>query len=111
MTTQIRTRFAPSPTGMLHIGNARTAIIAWLFARSKGGEFWLRIDDTDQERSKKEYETAISHYRKSLEIIPGQKMVLTELMRVYVQTGDTATDNQDVHFFGRSSRLWLCACF
>lgn len=55
----IRTRFAPSPTGMLHVGNARTALITWLFARSAGGEFWLRIDDTDTERSKAEYEVAI----------------------------------------------------
>lgn len=52
-------RFAPSPTGMLHVGNARTALITWLFARSQGGQFILRIDDTDQERSKDEYEHAI----------------------------------------------------
>ncbi len=55
----IRVRFAPSPTGMLHIGNARTALITWLYARSKNGHFLLRIDDTDLERSKKEYEDAI----------------------------------------------------
>ncbi|MBP7190371.1 MAG: glutamate--tRNA ligase [Rickettsiaceae bacterium] len=53
------TRFAPSPTGMLHIGNARTAIANWLYARKYGGQFILRIDDTDLERSKKEYEEAI----------------------------------------------------
>ncbi|MES2214454.1 MAG: glutamate--tRNA ligase [Pseudomonadota bacterium] len=53
------TRFAPSPTGMLHIGNARTALINWLYARKMGGKFILRIDDTDIERSKKEYEDAI----------------------------------------------------
>ncbi|MEM6780293.1 MAG: glutamate--tRNA ligase [Pseudomonadota bacterium] len=55
----IRTRFAPSPTGMLHVGNARTALIVWLFARANKGHFLLRIDDTDQERSKLEYEDAI----------------------------------------------------
>ncbi|MBK9585290.1 MAG: glutamate--tRNA ligase [Alphaproteobacteria bacterium] len=55
----IRVRFAPSPTGMLHIGNARTALITWLYARSRNGHFLLRIDDTDLERSKKEYEDAI----------------------------------------------------
>lgn len=53
------TRFAPSPTGMLHIGNARTALINWLYARAHGGKFILRIDDTDLERSKPEYEKAI----------------------------------------------------
>jgi len=47
----IRTRFAPSPTGMLHIGGARTALFSWLYARHLGGEFVLRIEDTDLERS------------------------------------------------------------
>lgn len=53
------TRFAPSPTGYLHIGNARTALLCYLFARKNGGEFMLRIDDTDTERSKQEYVDAI----------------------------------------------------
>jgi glutamyl-tRNA synthetase len=52
-------RFAPSPTGLLHVGNARTAMLNWLFARKTSGKFFLRIDDTDTERSKPEYETAI----------------------------------------------------
>ncbi|MDQ6987591.1 MAG: glutamate--tRNA ligase [Mariprofundaceae bacterium] len=47
----IRTRFAPSPTGMLHIGGARTALFSWLYARHHGGEFVLRIEDTDRQRS------------------------------------------------------------
>jgi len=55
----VKVRFAPSPTGFLHIGNARTAIITWLFARANQGHFLLRIDDTDRERSKEEYEHAI----------------------------------------------------
>ena len=57
--TQIITRFAPSPTGMLHVGSVRTALVCWLFARSRGGKFILRIDDTDLERSKQEYTDAI----------------------------------------------------
>lgn len=52
-------RFAPSPTGFLHIGNVRTALINWFFARRHGGEFILRFDDTDLERSKSEYADAI----------------------------------------------------
>lgn len=52
-------RFAPSPTGLLHVGNARTAIVNALLARKMGGHFILRIDDTDAARSKKEYEDAI----------------------------------------------------
>ncbi len=51
----IRTRFAPSPTGYLHIGGARTALFAWLFAKSQNGDCLLRIEDTDKERSKDEY--------------------------------------------------------
>ncbi|GMT41951.1 MAG: glutamate--tRNA ligase [bacterium] len=51
----VKTRFAPSPTGSLHLGGARTALFNWLFARSKNGEFVLRIEDTDKERSKPEY--------------------------------------------------------
>ncbi len=53
------TRFAPSPTGYLHLGNIRTALVCWLYARKEGGKFMLRIDDTDRERSKEEYVTAI----------------------------------------------------
>lgn len=55
----VRVRFAPSPTGYLHVGNARTAIVTWLFARNQGGHFLFRVDDTDTERSKKEYEEDI----------------------------------------------------
>jgi glutamyl-tRNA synthetase len=51
----VRVRLAPSPTGTLHIGTARTAVFNWLFARHHGGEFLLRIEDTDRERSKPEY--------------------------------------------------------
>ena len=56
---KVRVRFAPSPTGTLHIGGARTALFNWIFARSKGGEFVLRIEDTDKERSKKDFEDDI----------------------------------------------------
>lgn len=55
----VKTRFAPSPTGMLHVGNARTALINWLFTRSNQGVFMLRMDDTDLLRSKPEYADAI----------------------------------------------------
>ncbi|MFZ0208735.1 MAG: glutamate--tRNA ligase family protein, partial [Roseiarcus sp.] len=49
--TQVVTRFAPSPTGFLHIGGARTALYNWLYAKRLGGKFLLRIEDTDRERS------------------------------------------------------------
>src|SRR5688572_15031319 len=53
MTETIVTRFAPSPTGFLHIGGARTALFNWLYARGRGGRMLLRIEDTDRERSTK----------------------------------------------------------
>lgn len=56
---QVRTRFAPSPTGYLHIGGARTALFNYLFARHHGGKFILRIEDTDRERSTPEAIRAI----------------------------------------------------
>ncbi|MEM7310700.1 MAG: glutamate--tRNA ligase [Planctomycetota bacterium] len=59
MTRPVRLRFAPSPTGKLHVGGARTALFNWAYARRHGGEFLLRVEDTDPERSKPEYETAI----------------------------------------------------
>lgn len=55
----VKVRFAPSPTGKLHVGNVRAALWNWLFARKSGGTFVLRIDDTDRERSTKEYEDGI----------------------------------------------------
>ena len=55
----VKVRFAPSPTGWMHIGNTRTAVFNWLLAKKLGGKFVLRIDDTDIQRSKKEYEDAI----------------------------------------------------
>lgn len=51
MSQPVVTRFAPSPTGFLHIGGARTALFNWLYARGRGGKFLLRIEDTDRARS------------------------------------------------------------
>lgn len=59
----VRTRFAPSPTGFMHVGGVRTALYAWLYARKHGGQFVLRIEDTDKER---EVEGAIGHIMESL---------------------------------------------
>ncbi len=55
----VRVRFAPSPTGLFHLGSARTALFNWVFARHEGGSFILRVEDTDKERSTKEYEQNI----------------------------------------------------
>lgn len=55
----VKTRFAPSPTGYLHVGGARTALYSWLYAKNQGGEFVLRIEDTDLERNSQEAVDAI----------------------------------------------------
>jgi glutamyl-tRNA synthetase len=60
-TTPIVTRIAPSPTGFMHIGTARTALFNWIFARARGGTFLLRIEDTDRERSTPQATEAILH--------------------------------------------------
>src|SRR3989344_167684 len=67
------TRFAPSPTGPLHVGGARTALISYLYARQNGGRFLLRIEDTDRERSKPEYEKDIRDGLDWLGIRPGEE--------------------------------------
>ena len=64
----LTTRFAPSPTGYLHIGGARTALFNWLFARGRGGKFLLRIEDTDRARSTEAAVEAILDGLKWLEL-------------------------------------------
>src|SRR5580704_369337 len=57
--SKVRVRFAPSPTGYVHVGNARTALFNWLFARHNNGDFILRIEDTDEARSEARYEAQL----------------------------------------------------
>ncbi len=57
--SKVATRFAPSPTGPLHIGGVRTALFNWLFSKNQGGKFFLRIEDTDKDRSKEKYKNQI----------------------------------------------------
>ena len=68
MNKKVITRFAPSPTGFFHIGSARTALFNYLFAKKNKGKFILRIEDTDKERSKPEYEKDIIESLNWLEI-------------------------------------------
>ncbi len=67
--SNIKVRFAPSPTGHMHIGNTRTALFNWLWAKKMGGTFMLRIDDTDFLRSKKEYEDSLRESLKWLGLV------------------------------------------
>ena len=72
----IHVRFAPSPTGMLHIGGARTALINKLFALSVGGQMHLRIEDTDRERSTDDAKNAILRGLEWLGLMPDSKVIL-----------------------------------
>ena len=66
----VRVRFAPSPTGNVHIGNIRAAVFNWLFARHANGKFLLRVEDTDRERSTPEaIETLVAEHRRQSHII------------------------------------------
>jgi len=81
-------RFAPSPTGYLHIGNARPALFNWLFARRHGGRFLLRYDDTDIARSKAEYADAIAEDLGWLGIVPDQVIRQSERLAIYNAAAD-----------------------
>lgn len=76
---EIRVRFAPSPTGFLHVGGARTAIFNWLFARNRNGKFLLRIEDTDPERSKSELSEQIIRSMNWLGMIADEPIVYQAL--------------------------------
>ncbi len=79
----LKVRFAPSPTGLLHVGNARQALINWLFARAQGGRYLLRIDDTDTERSTPEFAAAIERDLRWLGLDWDEKAVQSERLERY----------------------------
>ena len=82
------TRFAPSPTGYIHIGNARTALSNWLFTLQHGGKFVFRLDDTDVERSKQEYADAIGRDLEWLGIKPDAMYRQSDRFAVYQAAAD-----------------------
>ncbi|MCC6290943.1 glutamate--tRNA ligase [Candidatus Nomurabacteria bacterium] len=116
MRSRVRTRFAPSPTGNLHLGGARTALFNYLFAKQNDGEFILRIDDTDKERSKPEFEenifkglkwlglesSEVYHQSKRGELYRQKLDNLLKLDKVYVSSGEKVirfrNPNTDVTF-------------
>ena len=83
MAAPVTVRFAPSPTGRIHIGNARTALINWLFATKQGGRFILRYDDTDRERSKEEFARSIAEDLAWLGIAPDAVFRQSERIALY----------------------------
>jgi glutamyl-tRNA synthetase len=92
-------RFAPSPTGYLHAGNARQAIVNYLFARAQGGRFTLRIDDTDAERSRPEYEAAIEQDLAWLGLTWDDKFNQSARLARYAEAAETLK---------RAGRLYPC---
>jgi len=87
-------RFAPSPTGALHIGGARTALFNWLYAKNKNGKSLLRIEDTDKERSKKEFEDQIIKTLKWLEISPDEPALRQSLnITKHIEVANTLLNN------------------
>src|SRR4051812_7406877 len=80
---KVVTRFAPSPTGRLHVGNIRTALHNYLFAKKHGGRFILRLDDTDRERSTLEFDQAIRDDLEWLGLTPDQVVRQSERFDLY----------------------------
>ncbi len=87
-TAPVKVRFAPSPTGLLHVGNARQALVNWLFARAKGGRYLLRIDDTDTERSTAEFAAAIERDLTWLGLTWDEKAVQSERLDRYAAAAE-----------------------
>lgn len=85
----VTTRFAPSPTGHLHVGNIRAALHNWMFARAQGGRFVLRIDDTDAERSEERYVEAIRADLAWLGLTPDAEVRQSERFALYATRFDT----------------------
>jgi len=79
----VKVRFAPSPTGRIHIGNARPALMNWLFARREGGAFILRFDDTDRERSRTEHAAAIEEDLAWLGVVPDETYRQSDRLALY----------------------------
>ncbi|QPC44825.1 glutamate--tRNA ligase [Kaustia mangrovi] len=95
----VRVRFAPSPTGRIHIGNARTALLNWLFARGHGGAFLLRLDDTDRERSTQAFARGIEEDLAWLGIVPDE---------VARQSDRFARYDEAVERLKEAGRLYAC---
>jgi len=98
MNNKIVVRFAPSPTGPVHIGGARTALFNWLFAKNHEGKCLLRIEDTDKERSKKEYEKQILDTLDWLGINPDEKPFSQSLnLKKHVEIAETLLKNSSAY--------------
>ena len=106
----VRVRFAPSPTGTLHLGNARTALFNWLFAARQGGTFVLRIEDTDAERSRLEHEEAILRDLEWLGLRWGEGPDIGGPWGPYRQSERRAVYDQAASRLVSAGVAYACAC-
>lgn len=106
----VRVRFAPSPTGHLHVGGARTALFNWLFARHEGGKFILRIEDTDEERSTLEFEKMLLEDLKWLGLAWDEGPVAGGEYGPYRQTERTGIYRDYVERLVREGKAFPCFC-
>jgi glutamyl-tRNA synthetase len=102
MIKQVRVRFAPSPTGHLHIGSLRTAVFNWLFARHNNGKFLIRIEDTDQERSTTEYVESILSSLQWMGIDSDEEIIF--------QSAQQSKQQKYLDMLFASGRAYRCFC-
>ncbi len=106
----VRTRFAPSPTGYLHIGGVRTALYNWLYAKQKKGKFILRIEDTDAERSTEESINAILDGLKWLKLDWDEGPEKTDEFGPYYQAKRLDIYNKYLNDLIKSGKAYRCFC-
>ncbi|MEO0224923.1 MAG: glutamate--tRNA ligase, partial [candidate division WOR-3 bacterium] len=103
----VRVRFAPSPTGYLHVGGARTAIYNFLFAKHNNGKFLLRIEDTDRERSSEEFVIDIVEGLKWLGIVPDEEIVFqSKRLEIYKEFAYKLLENNKAYFDYYNADEW-----
>ena len=96
---KIVTRFAPSPTGTLHIGGLRTALFNYVYSKQNNGLFLVRIEDTDRERSKVEYEKNILDTLSSIGLTPDQKPInQSERNEIYVKAAEKIIESGNAYW-------------
>ncbi len=96
---QIVTRFAPSPTGTLHIGGVRTALFNYVYAKQNNGKFLVRIEDTDRERSTKEYEENILNNLSSIGLEPDEKPInQSERNEIYIKAAEKIIESGNAYW-------------
>ena len=95
---KVATRFAPSPTGPLHIGGVRTALFNWLYSKNKSGKFYLRIEDTDKERSKEEHKTQIINSLKWMGIKhDGEEYIQSKMIGEHITIAKKLLENGNAY--------------